>query len=357
MASAQVFEGAGKPQRLQQQQFPARLNHGEVLVSIDLATICGSDLHTLAGHRKAPTPCILGHEAVGRVVESGDGRAGLRPGDRVTWSIADSCGQCPPCTEYDLPQKCQSLFKYGHAALGDATGLNGCYASHIVLRSGTHLAKVPDALSDGVVAPANCALATMVNAVSNVPPVCAAAVIQGAGLLGLYGCALLRERGVKSVFCIDLSESRLARVPQFGGIPVDGRPEAYEETRKVIFRSAPGGVDVVLEVAGVSSLVPEGIRLLRPGGYYGLIGMVHPNSPIEVTGEEIIRKCLVIRGVHNYAPRHLDAALIFLEKTLGQYPYDSLVSPPFSLKDIEVAVAEAGSGRWPRVSVKAGIAK
>ena len=56
-------------------------------------------------------------------------------------------------------------FQYGHALLSNETGLNGCYASHIVLRRGTHVAKVPPQVSDMVASPLNCALATMVNAV------------------------------------------------------------------------------------------------------------------------------------------------------------------------------------------------
>ncbi|MAT78194.1 hypothetical protein CMK14_24030 [Candidatus Poribacteria bacterium] len=40
-----------------------------ILVKVDLAAICGSDLHTVSGRRSAPTPCILGHEAVGRIAQ------------------------------------------------------------------------------------------------------------------------------------------------------------------------------------------------------------------------------------------------------------------------------------------------
>ena len=50
------------------------------------------------------------------------------------------------------------------------------------------------------------------------------------------------------------------------------------------------------QVCGSSSVVSEGVRLLRPGGTYVLVGMVHPNSQLNLTGEQIIRKCLTIRG-------------------------------------------------------------
>ena len=132
-----VFRGPGRRFDLEERPLPRHLGPREVLVRIRLATICGSDLHTLAGRRDEPTPSVLGHEGVGEVVALGPGRSECAPGDRVTWSLADSCGHCAACAEWDLPQKCRRLFKYGHAPLSDGTGLNGTYATHLLLRSGT----------------------------------------------------------------------------------------------------------------------------------------------------------------------------------------------------------------------------
>ena len=351
-AFVQVFDGPRSPLRPEQLALPKRLGEGEVLVEIGMATICGSDLHTFNGRRQVPIPSILGHEAVGRVVEVGGGREGLTRGDRITWSIADSCGSCPPCLEYGLPQKCENLFKYGHAPLSDGAGLNGCYASHILLRPGTHIVVVPDSLADEVVAPANCALATMVNAVSRLPDPCRSVVVQGAGLLGLYACALLRGRGVENVFVVEVQEGRLEAIAAFRGIAIDGRPEHYPQGREKILALAAGGVDTVLEVAGEASLIPEGVSLLRPGGFYGFVGMVHPQTRLDLTGEQVIRKCLTIYGVHNYAPWHLDRAINFLQQTYGEYPYESLVSPPFPLAELENALSESQAKKWGRVSVR-----
>ena len=350
-ALVQVFAGSGIPFKASSWPLP-EIEAEELLVEIELATICGSDLHTFAGMRQEETPAILGHEAVGKVVRAGSGHTSLQPGDRITWSIADSCGRCLSCQEYKLPQKCHALFKYGHAATSNGTGFNGCYASHIVVRGGTHVVKIPEAMPAEVAAPVNCALATVVNLASSLPETCQTVVIQGAGLLGLYACAWLNERGVNTIFCIDVNESRLSLVPQFGGIPVDGREEYYPDARQKILEHAPDGVDAVLEVAGVASLIPEGIRLLRNGGFYGLAGLVHPNSQLSLTGEQIIRKCLTMYGVHNYAPGHLDEAVQFLEKTADRYPYKSLVSPPFPLNRLNDAFAEAEKQQWCRVAVR-----
>ena len=257
------------------------------------------------------------------------------------------------CTDHQLPQKCHSLFKYGHAAIDDGPGLNGCYASHIVLRAGTHIVKVPDSLPDNVIAPANCALATVVNAVSRLPDNCQTVVIQGAGLLGLYTCAFLHERGVPHVFCVDILAERLAQVSAFSGTPINGQPAQYPKGREEILAVAENGVDAVLEVAGVAALVPEGMRLLRIGGYYGFVGMVHPDSQLDLTGEQIIRKNLTMYGIHNYSPWHLDQAVQFLADTTHKYPYQILVSPPYALADLPTAIEMAQSQEWFRVSVRA----
>ena len=341
MARCAVFAGVGSPFVLQSRPIPIP-GRGEVLVSISMATLCGSDLHSHQGRRSAPVPAILGHEAVGRVVAVGEGRDRAWVGRRVSWTLTDSCGRCRACTDWGIPQKCERLFKYGHAGLSDGSGLNGCYTSHLLLREGTHLVGIPDALPDSLVAPANCALATMIAVVESLPVAGDRIVVQGAGLLGLYGCALLKECGWKEVVVVDRQPVRLLSVPHFGGTPMlstDGTPlEA-------------GSVDAVIEVSGSAAAVADGVRWLRPGGHYAIAGLVHPDSALHLTGETLIRKCLTLRGTHNYAPRHIDAAIDFLSRHRSNHPWEALVSPPFPLSRLDEAFHLAASGRWPRVAV------
>lgn len=337
-----IFRGPRLPFEVEEHPLPAALQPGELLVALRWATVCGSDLHTADGRRQEPVPSVLGHEGVGDVVAVGPGRADAVVGNRVTWTLADSCGVCPACTEWDLPQKCTRLFKYGHAALSDGTGWNGCYASHVLLRPGTAVVRVPEGLPAAWVAPANCALATMVAAVEGLPAGSRCAVVQGAGLLGLYGGLLLRAGGVGRVVMVDVDPGRVALAEAFG-------LEAATGSAAGLLRE--GSVDAVFEVTGNAAVVAEGVRLLRPGGTYTWVGMVHPDTRLELTGETVIRRCLRIRGVHNYAPRHLRGAVAFLESHRDAYPWDRLVSPPFALRDLGRAFDLARSGRWARVSV------
>jgi putative phosphonate catabolism associated alcohol dehydrogenase len=341
LAHIQVFHGAGQPFELQttplpDQLGPDQLGPDEVLVEISLATICGSDLHTVDGRRSAPAPCVLGHEAVGRVILSA--RQDILVGQRVTWSLVDSCGHCLACTRWRLPQKCESLFKYGHAGLVDRHGLNGCYASHIVLRSGTAVIPIPNSLPDSVAVPANCALATIVNAIGRLPESVEKVLVQGAGLLGLYACAWLNCRGVKDVYCIDPAMQRLALVSDFGAQPISPGEEIPE-------------VDLVLEVAGTSAVISQGVAALRPGGMYVWAGMVHPETPLDLTGEMVVRKCLTVRGIHNYSPEDLVAAVQFLCEQQNRFPFEQLVSPPVPLQELDHAFDLARQKKWQRVAV------
>ena len=335
-----VFEGTGRAFREESDVGRPELVEGEALIEISLATICGSDLHTHAGRRSALLPASLGHEGVGTVTELGPGLHPDLLGQRVTWTLAASCGTCPACSDWQLPQKCTDLFKYGHAAATDGHGLNGCFASHVVLRRGTTILPLPQHVSDTMAAPANCALATMVAVVETLSDAHQHVLIQGAGLLGLYGAALLNEAG-KQVVMVDPDPTRRELAQAFGADRV--------------FASSDGlgaeSVDAVLEVAGTPKVIAEGIRVLRPGGQYVLAGLVHPESALDLTGDCVIRKCLTLRGIHNYAPQHLKSGIGFLETQYDAYPWDRLVSEPIPLTNLDEAFELALSRRWPRVAV------
>ena len=340
-ATIALFDGPGRAFRLEEVVLRPP-GPGELLVEVSLATICGSDLHTVDGRRSAPTPCVLGHEGVGTVVAAGAGRQESWLGQRVSWTLADTCGCCRPCVEWSLPQKCERLFKYGHAAEDPVSALNGCFASHILLRPGTTVIPLPGSVSDAAAAPANCALATMFAATEPLVDGGGTALIQGAGLLGIYGCSILKGRGWRRVLVSDPNPVRRALVAGFGGEPLSPEEAADLPT---------SGVDAVLEVAGHAGVVPEGIRLLRPGGSYDWIGMVHPDTALDITGESVVRKCLTLRGTHNYGPRHLHQAVQYLATFPGSDPWESLVSPAFDLSRLAEAFDCARSASWPRVSV------
>lgn len=327
-------------------EVPLRPAPREVVVRMRLATVCGSDLHTFTGRRKEPAPSVLGHEGVGEVVAAGSGRAALRAGDRVTWSLIDHCNSCPACVDWGLPQKCEDLFKYGHARWEENGVPDGCYATHIVLRGGTHVVKLPDAVTDRMAVAANCALATMVHAVEKLRGDERTVWIQGGGLLGLFGAALLQDRGVSRIVVTEPDPRRRAVAAGLGVTAMT--VEEFLARRDL----AEGGCDAVIELAGDPSVVVSGTTALRPGGVYLWAGMVHPNTSLAgLTGEQVVRRCMRVQGIYNYAPRHLDGAIEFLTRRGAIFPFDEVISPPLPLARLNEAFALALEWRWLRVSI------
>src|SRR5690348_2103657 len=90
---AAVLEAA---QRLVVQEVAEpRLTNGEALIALELAGVCGSDVSLFFGHRPGPYPFVMGHEAIGRVVQPGG--SGLEPGTRVVIEPNFPCGRCRTC--------------------------------------------------------------------------------------------------------------------------------------------------------------------------------------------------------------------------------------------------------------------
>lgn len=302
------------------------LGAGEVLVRVRLATVCGSDLHTVMGRRSAACPSILGHEAVGDVVAVGQ-RADVQVGQRVIWSVTVACGQCPRCRA-GLSAKCLSVRKVGHEAFDGDWALSGSYAAHVVLPRGTTIAAVPDTLSDAVAAPAACATATVMATLEAAGELTGQRVlINGAGMLGLTAVAACATAGA-DVQVVDRNADRLELAARFGGRCSDGSP-----------------VDVAIDYTGSSAAVSEALGRLDIGGTLVLAGSVTPGPPLTVDPETVVRHWLTITGVHNYEPRHLHRAVKFLDGTREHYPWDALVVAPVPLEDIEKALRTPPAGK------------
>jgi alcohol dehydrogenase len=96
---ALVYEGPGS-KTWKDVPDPTVRDDTDAIVRVDATTICGSDLHILKGDVPEVTVGrILGHEAVGTVLEVGTGVKTLAPGDRVLVSCISSCGRCRFCRE------------------------------------------------------------------------------------------------------------------------------------------------------------------------------------------------------------------------------------------------------------------
>lgn len=297
---------------------------GDVLVRVRLATVCGSDLHTVSGRRCGPVPSVLGHEGVGEIVAVGP-HATSDVGERVVWSVTRVCHECDRCRS-GRTAKCRSVTKVGHEPFTGPWPLSGTYSEYIVLPAGTELVPVPDLLPDVVAAPVACATATaaaVIDAAGYLEG--RRVVVCGAGMLGVTAVAMCVEVGAE-VAVLDVDARRTAWAERFGAVADEGGP-----------------VDVALDFSGSSEAIAALVPRLDIGGRLVLAGSVAPAAAVPVDPEAVVRGWLTISGVHNYEPRHLREAVAFLTRTVAVHPWAELVDAPVPL-DVLGEVLHRGPG-------------
>ncbi|MGB4776750.1 zinc-binding dehydrogenase [Microbacterium sp.] len=342
------------------------LREGELLVRVELATVCGSDRHTVSGARIEQTPLVLGHEQVGRIAAVGPGipprTVDDRPlaiGDRVVWGVVVPCRDCRLCRR-GLPNKCRNLRKYGHSRMTRGWELSGGFATHVHVVAGTDVVRVPDDLPAEMLAPASCATATVVAAIDAAarPVNGEIVVVSGCGMLGLTAVAMAREAGA-TVVGIDPDPQRRERAIRFGAATVAEPGDSALRAairRAAVHREAkagrevgpgreddPEGFAVGLELSGASTAIDSLIATADIGAVIVLAGSVFPAPPVPVLAEEVVRRILTLTGVHNYRGEHLVRAVAFLRRA-DRTLFASLVADAVALPELPQALTAPANG-------------
>ena len=362
-AKAAVYEAPNTPFVLK--EFPVRpVKSREVLVRVTMSTICRSDIHSYEGRRPNPRPGILGHEIIGVIEELGetidkDMRGDpLKVGDRITWSEYFFDGQCYYREVLDMPQKCNGVRKYGHDLAAEDPHFLGGFAEYCYILPGTWILKLPEELSDEEATPLNCGVATMASVTEAAEiGLGDAVVVQGLGLLGLYGVAMAKARGARCVVGLDAVASRLDAAKKFGAdYVIDiARISAQAVIDEVRTLCRPDGADAVIEVCGVPDVIPQGLQMLRTGGRYVLGGLVNPGANVTMDANILLRRWITMRGIHNYHPRHLIQALDFVMANRKRFPFKDIVDAKFALKDLDAAFKRASERTVLRAAIVPGL--
>ena len=215
----------------------------------------------------------------------------------------------------------------------------------------SNVAGSPETISTPVAALANCAGATAASALRAAGGVRDQRVlILGAGVLGVFASSMAKSAGAAAVVVVDPQAACRERALTFGADEAfDGNQDNLISELKS--RTDGIGFDVVLELAGVTPSVATAFATVRTGGTAILVGSVAQCDPLPVDPEQIVRRMISLRGVHNYHPRDLRAAVEFLAGPGGRFPFASLVVEEFSLTNVEAAFRSAHTQPGVRVCV------
>ena len=361
---AATFWGAGKPFEIREYPVPEP-QPGAVVLKVSLANVCGSDLHYWRGDMDVkamgrPLPLVLGHEATGRVHSLGAGvttdSAGqpLKEGDRVVYKYMNPCMRCRACLRRQY-KSCPKRLNNWWVSSEEWPHFQGAFGQYYYLRPNSALFKVPDDLSDEMVAGINCALTQVIAGLEFADlELGEVVVIQGAGGLGVYATAVAKELGAGRVIVIDGIGERLELARRFGAdelIDLREYPEPAARVERVRELTDGWGADVVAELAGHPRVVNEGFQMLGRPGRYLEIGNISPGLECPLDPSQLIFKNVPVYNMVYYEGIHLEQAIDLVWRTRDTYPWHQVVSHTFPLDRINEAFEAADRGEVTRAAI------
>ena len=326
---------------------------GGLLVAVQAATVCGTDVHIVGGTytHLATLPLVLGHEGCGEIVEVGAGvtsdAAGepLTVGDRVVWAH-NWCGRCYSCAVAKEPTLCESTMGYGWGPF--AGPVSGTFAELVHVVADSRVLKVPDGVSSALASSATCALRTVMHAVDRVGRIrhSDSVVVLGAGPVGIYAAAVAHAAGAYRTILVGAPASRLAAAAGWGlAARLDIDTTTGDERVEAVRDLTDGrGADLVLECAGPAAAFGEGLAMLRRGGTMMVVGQAHGEQvPVDTTGLKVRQQRVDTSLSADVS--HYHEALRFLERFAEPLGLEAaLRSERYGLDEVPAALAAMRTG-------------
>ena len=332
-------------------KLPETLEYGAILVKTTMASICASDVHAwqgeMASASTAGLPRILGHEMVGRVVQLGPGVTHdavgqpLREGDRIIWTHG-FCGQCYYCTVEHEPTLCVNRRGYMANRCTEYPYLTGGFAEYCYVYPSSGRIKVPDEVPNELASAAACALRTVVHGFDRLGRLedRHSVAVQGSGPLGLFAVAMAVHAGASTIIAIGGPSHRLEVARRWGAthtLDVGEVPAAVQRQQQILAWTDGQGPDVVIEVSGARTAVPEGLAMIRRGGRYLVIGQIGDHE-VTLKPGDLVRKHIRLIGTLSASVVHYYKALQFLKHNRDRFAFMDLISNHYPLQRINEAM-------------------
>lgn len=274
----------------------------EVLLKVDMAGICGSDIVAWkGGFTRIKEPVVLGHEMAGTIVELGEGcDASHKVGDRVVLEPLDSCGVCQACRKgyYNV---CENLKVYG-------IDEDGTFAEYICVRE-DRIHKVPERLSIEKCAMCEC-LSVAIHMVRRSGILYGdQVVITGAGTIGILVGMLAQRSGAEKVIITDMNEFRLSVAEDLGLFPINIRNENHIE--EILEELQGKRADAAFELVGVADSLNTCLEVVKSRGTV-LVGGMFKKIP-EIAIQKAVLKEVDLKGSRVYTCDDFKKSIKLLE--------------------------------------------
>ena len=303
---------------------------GEVIIRVQAAAVCASDIHIYHDAFPCALPVVLGHEFTGVVHKVGDGVSTVTPGDAVVAvNNPDACGVCPACLD-GYPNICPEKRAIGFKR-------DGCFAEYVQVPASL-LHKVPAGVS--TLAATLCEpLAVAVHAVEDRCGIEKGdtVVVLGPGAIGLIEAQVARAEGAGRVIVAGTDtdvDQRLARAAELGFEVCNVQQESLEA--RVMAVTDGFGTDIVVEASGAPAAIANGIQILRRGGRMVASGITGRDE-ITVPWDTLVSKAASVLFAYSSRSRNWETGLRYLAE--GKVVTEPLVTHRFSLETWSEAFA------------------
>lgn len=307
---------------------------GDVRVAVQAGGICGSDLHYYHhggfGPVRVREPIAMGHEAAGRVVETGDGVNAVHVGDLVAINPSRPCGNCLYCKEGN-PVHCLDMRFMGSAyRLPHEQGL---FRERVVVpetrvfRFGSNADPVEAACAEP--------LAVCLHARAQAPDLNGKRVlVTGAGPIGALCVAVARDAGAREIVATDLQAMPLSVAKRMGADKTVNLAEQHDGLGP--YMADKGQFDVAFECSGSAPAIRDALTCLKPRGTLIAVG-VAGDTPMPLN--LIVSKEIVVKGTHRF---HSEFAAAVKAIDTGMIDVSPIISPSFPLEKAVDAFERAG---------------
>ncbi|MEO7131704.1 MAG: alcohol dehydrogenase catalytic domain-containing protein [Dermatophilaceae bacterium] len=323
---------------------------GEVLVRMEAAGVCHSDLSVVDGNRVRPTPMLLGHEAAGIVAQVGDGVHDVEVGQRVVMTFLPRCGDCVGCrSQGRAPCGVGSATNNAGTLLSGAVrlhrsgqevkhhlGVSG-FATHAVVDRKSIVPVDADVPPD-VAAVLGCAVLTGGGAVLNAARPQAGQTVMVVGLGGVGMAALITAIGLGdvSVIGVDAVSAKLAKGHDLGADRMLTPAEVANQGVKA---------DVVIEAVGSARAFDAAIAATATGGCTVTVGLPPPTARVEISPLALVAEGRTIIGSYLGSAVPSRDIPIFIDLwRQGRLPVEELISSTIALDQINEAMDQLADG-------------
>lgn len=335
----------------------------EVLVEVEVAGICHSDLSVVEGSRPRPVPMVLGHEASGRVARVGNAVTGVEVGQRVVMTFLPRCGDCAgcatdgrrPCVEGSRANEAGTLLSGGSRLSRDGEplyhhlGVSG-FATHAIVDERS-LVPVAHNIPADVAAMLGCAVLTGGGAVLNAGRPRQGQTIAVVGLGGVGMAAVLTALAIDGiqVVGIDAMEAKLRKAAELGVHTVLHPAEAVEQGLSA---------DVVVEAAGSAKAFETAVQVTGPGGTTVTIGLPPAHATASISPTWLVGGARAIVGSYlGSAVPGRDVPIFADLWRTGRLPLEALVSARIGLDEVNDGMDRLADGRVLRQLVDVATAR